>query len=220
MKNKLGIFCMILGTALLLGALSLFLRNQHEAADAANSAEALLPQIIEMIKQNQSAAQYESLPPPATEGSSDEPTVPTLPTIGDIYNPEMTVAEINGYGYVGYLSIPSLGLELPIMSKWDYARLKIAPCRYTGSTKTDDLVLSAHNYSRHFGAIAQLKIGATVIFTDMDGVVSTYEVKEITVLPPTAVEEMTAGIYDLTMFTCTYGGKSRVTVRCDRVMDK
>ena len=32
----------------------------------------------------------------------------------------------------------------------------------------------------------------------------------------TAVEEMTAGEYDLTLFTCTYGGQSRVTVRCDR----
>jgi hypothetical protein len=25
---------------------------------------------------------------------------------------------------------------------------------------------------------------------------------------------MTDGEYDLTLFTCTYGGKSRVTVRC------
>ena len=28
---------------------------------------------------------------------------------------------------------------------------------------------------------------------------------------------MTAGDFDLTLFTCTYGGKSRVTLRCDRV---
>lgn len=219
MKSKLGIFCMILGTALLIGALFLFLLNQQEAADAANSADELLPQIIQMIKENQSA-QQETRPSSSENDTVEGPSISTIPTIPDIYDPEMTVVEINGYGYVGYLSIPSLGLELPIMSKWDYARLKIAPCRYAGSTKTDDLVLSAHNYSRHFGTISQLKIGALVTFTDMDGIVSTYEVVEVTVLPPTAVEEMTAGVYDLTMFTCTYGGKSRVTVRCDRVISK
>jgi sortase A len=36
------------------------------------------------------------------------------------------------------------------------------------------------------------------------------------ILDPYAVEEMTAGNYDLALFTCTYGGKSRVTVYCDR----
>ena len=39
------------------------------------------------------------------------------------------------------------------------------------------------------------------------------------ILQPTAVEEMTAGEFDLTLFTCTYGGKSRVTVRYDRVAE-
>lgn len=28
---------------------------------------------------------------------------------------------------------------------------------------------------------------------------------------------MTSGDYPLTLFTCTYGGKSRITVRCDAV---
>ena len=31
---------------------------------------------------------------------------------------------------------------------------------------------------------------------------------------PTSVQEMTDGDWDLTLFTCTVGGKSRVTVRC------
>ena len=40
---------------------------------------------------------------------------------------EMTVTELNGWDYIGYLSIPSIGLELPVMSQWSYAGLKIAP---------------------------------------------------------------------------------------------
>ena len=35
-------------------------------------------------------------------------------------------------------------------------------------------------------------------------------------LPETAVEEMRAGEWDLTLFTCTYDGRARVTVRCIR----
>ena len=50
----------------------------------------------------------------------------------------------------------------------------------------------------------------------MDGVVTNYEVVGLDVLVPTAVEEMTAGDFDLTLFTCTYGGQSRVAVYCDR----
>lgn len=51
---------------------------------------------------------------------------------------------------------------------------------------------------------------------DMDGVRSDYQVASVEVLAPTAVEEMTSGTYDLTLFTCTYGGRSRVAVRCQR----
>ena len=53
-------------------------------------------------------------------------------------------------------------------------------------------------------------------FTDLDGMRYCYQVVKVETLEPTAVEEMSAGKYDLTLFTCTYGGASRVTVRCER----
>ena len=201
MRNKAGIFCMLLGAALLAAALLLFSGNRSEASEAAAASEAVLPRVEAAIAER-------------TGGAGESEVPPVLP---DPYDPEMTVVEIDGYGYVGYLSIPALGLELPVMAEWDYGRLKIAPCRYTGSTKTDDLVIAAHNYARHFGALQTLQPGDAVWFTNMDGVTTAYEVAAVEVLQPTAVEEMTAGEYDLTLFTCTYGGRSRVTVRCDRV---
>ena len=51
----------------------------------------------------------------------------------------------------------------------------------------------------------------------MEGTTVEYEVIALDILEPTAIEEMTAGEFDLSLFACTYGGKSRVTVRCDRV---
>lgn len=193
---------MVLGAVLVLAALSLFLWNQRENNEAGTSAEKILPQVMEQIE---------------TPGAGQEVEEPSYP---DPYDPTMTEVEIDGYAYVGYLSIPSLELELPVMSEWDYTRLKIAPCRYAGSTKTDDLVICAHNYTRHFGPIRNLTPGDTVTFTDMDGVVWQYEVVAVDILAPTDVEDMTAGGYDLTLFTCTYGGASRVTVRCERAAEE
>ena len=127
---------------------------------------------------------------------------------------EMPVETIDGVDYVGVLRIPSLALELPVISQWSYPLLKIAPCRYSGSAYQNNLVLCAHNYASHFGNLKNLHIGAAVTFTDMDGNLFTYQVAELETLPPQATEEMENGDWDLTLFTCTVGGQSRVTVRC------
>ena len=74
----------------------------------------------------------------------------------------------------------------------------------------------AHNYNNHFGRLSQLNIGDSLCFTSMDGVTTHYTVVAKDILAPTAVEEITEGAYDLTLFTCTYGGASRVTVYCDK----
>ena len=195
MQSKIGTICMILGAALILAALSLFLLNEQQSQQAQKRVDDLLQQVVERTAE--AAAEADVLP--------------------DLYDPTMTEQEIKGYRYIGYLSVPSLGLELPIMSDWSYVQLRIAPCRYSGSTKSDDLVLMAHNYKSHFGNFSKLEIGDAVVFTDMDGAVTQYAVTAKEVLLPTAVEEMTAGEYALTLFTCTYGGRNRVTICCDRI---
>ena len=109
-----------------------------------------------------------------------------------------------------------LGLELPVLSDWDYTKLNIAPCRYHGTLRGEDLVIMAHNYSCHFGPISRLQEGDEVLFVDMDGILTRYQVVGSDILNPFSSREITAGVYDLTLFTCTYGGKSRVTVYCNR----
>lgn len=53
-------------------------------------------------------------------------------------------------------------------------------------------------------------------FTDMDGIESTYQVKEIGVVQPTAAEELKNSEWDLILYTCTYGGQDRIAVCCAR----
>ena len=55
---------------------------------------------------------------------------------------------------------------------------------------------------------------------DMRLEVGRYTVAELETLGKYDVEEMTSGDWDLTLFTCTYGGQSRVTVRCLRTAEK
>lgn len=201
MRNKLGLGCIILGVLLLCGSLVLYLQNREEDHRAKEQATKILPQMIAEIPQVPSKeAVAERLAP--SEFKSPEAF-------------EMTEVEIDGYAYIGYLSIPALELNLPIMSQWDSARLKIAPCRYFGSVNGEDLVLMAHNYASHFGRIKELKLGDEVIFTDMDGFSTRYLVVNKDVLSPYAVEEITSGDFDLTLFTCTYGGENRIGVYCE-----
>lgn len=214
MRNKLGITCMILGAVLVAAALSLFLWNRYEQDQADKAVLNLLPQVLEKIEDRASTEATEEAPGAETmETESNRLTWPFLPTET---SKRMTEVEIDGYSYVGYFTIPDLGLQLPIMSDWSYAKLRKAPCRYYGDMYTDDLVILAHNYARHFGYLNQLEPGAIVIFTDMDGVSTRYAVAAIDVVSPGAVEEVTSGNYDLTLLTCTYGGRSRVVAWCDR----
>ena len=201
---------MVLGVLLILGAVALSWWNQKEDNDVQKAAVQIMPQLVQQIRENTVAE---------TVGPQDA-FVPELELQKPVAllteeDKKMTEVEIDGNLYIGYLSIPALNMELPIMSDWSYAQLQIAPCRYHGSIRGEDLVLMAHNYRSHFGYINRLELGAQVIFTDMDGKTTVYTVVGQDILDPSAVEVITAGEYDLTLFTCTYGGASRITVYCD-----
>ena len=201
---------MVLGVLLILGAGALSWWNQKEDNDVQKAAVQIMPQLVQQIRENTVAE---------TVGPQDA-FVPELELQKPVAllteeDKKMTEVEIDGNLYIGYLSIPALNMELPIMSDWSYAQLQIAPCRYHGSIRGEDLVLMAHNYRSHFGYINRLELGDQVIFTDMDGKTTVYTVVGQDILDPSAVEVITAGEYDLTLFTCTYGGASRITVYCD-----
>ena len=129
---------------------------------------------------------------------------------------EMPSEEIDGRSYIGVLRLPTLGLELPVLGEWSDSGSRAAPCRYSGSAYLDNMVIAGHNYSGHFGTLKNLAPGDALSFTDIDGNVFSYTVVELETLPPYAVEEMTSGDWDLTLFRCTVGGQSRLAVRCKR----
>ena len=203
MPKKSGIAIVTAGAVLILSALLLLLYNRYEDANAGQEAESLLENVEAVIETKRIKVPVTSKRPDATPSTTP-------------LDPQIPVVMLDGYEYVGYVEIPILGLKLPVMSEWDYTRLKVAPCRQFGSSRTDDLVIAAHNYENHFGRLKELSAGDTVIFTDMEGVVNTYSVKKIETLNPNEVDAVQNSGYDLVLYTCTKGGQTRVTVFCDR----
>lgn len=181
-------------------------RAKSASGDVMEQLEQLIPQILEVPEE---AAQV--FTPPVLQ-NPDEIEYPDY-----LLNPHVTlpVETIMGIDYIGVLQIPRLGLKLPIINQFNMERLRVSPCRFTGSPYQNNFVICAHNYDCHFGRLKNLNMGDKLTFTDIDNNVFTYRVLELEILEPDDVEDMIDTVYwDMTLFTCTLGGASRVTVRC------
>ena len=207
-KNSKGNILIFLGILMILGALGLTGYNLWDANRAREAAEQITDQLIdkidESVKDEETAAPYV------------DPNTP------------MPVEVIDGYEYIGVLEIPSKDLSLPVMNEWDYTRLKISPCRFTGSYYSDDLVICAHNYDKHLGRLLNIDLGVDVYFTNVEGLTIHYIVTNRETVEPTDVERMIENTgnsetslldWDMTLFTCNLGGQTRCAVRCSRVED-
>ena len=214
MPKKAGILFIIVGAVLILSALLLFLYNTYDGMRAGQDAELALGDVQAAIAANQASRTTE----PTADVAETTPTEETEPE--ETLDPEMPVTYINGNGYIGYLLIPDLELGLPVMDTWSESKLNVAPCRQFGSTRTDDLVIAAHNFATHFGKLSTLKDGADVYFTDMDGIEIHYSLTKMETLSPYSIEEVQYSGHDLVLYTCTPGGASRVVAFCDRVEEK
>lgn len=160
--------------------------------------------------------------PTAVPTATPDPSQPTTPPMatGALYERvpgmEMPGQQIAGHEYVGTLSIPALSLTLPVQRNWSYPNLTVSPCRYSGSAYAGEFVIIAHTYQSHFGKLSGLEIGSTVSFTDMEGNVFRYIVREKVTLNPTDTEALTNSGYDLTLATCSFSGSKRLAVRCEK----
>ena len=207
--KKRAAFLIGAGCLLLSASLTLVVNNQLESAGAEKSAAALSEAFLTR------SVYYET---PVTEraGTLRESTPEMDETRSAVEHASVKQPiVIDGQQYIGLLSIPSLGLNLPVNDDISYPLLKATPCRYYGSEETGSLIIAAHNYNGHFGRIGSLKPGDRVDFTGADGIAESYAVSEVQTLANNAVDEMIKpGDWDLTLFTCTYSGADRITVRC------
>lgn len=213
-KRRLWCWIVAMGAMLLLAALFLVFYNLYEDKKSGRVSEAILTELKQEIMENSVST---------TETENSRP-------INDLYveyenetktepNTDPSL-EIDDSVYVGIISIPELGLELPVIRNWSYPNLRIAPCVYSGAAASNDLIIAAHNYKSHFGNLSYLYSGSPIRFTDVCGKVYDYEVVQIDTIGGYDVPSMHDGSgksWNLTLFTCTLGGRSRVSVRAVRI---
>lgn len=186
-KNKRGIIFLCIGLSMFLIAACFYVYNIVEDKNAGKVAEEILDKMDKALEQQTK-------------------------------NPDSnSVIMVDGEAFCGKVIVDKLGVELPVFRDWDYTKLKDAPCRYSGNVATNDLIIAAHNYGSHFGNIKNLVIGDQLVFMDTNGKEHRFAVKEVITLEGIAIKDMLDGDWDFTLFTCTKGGKHRVTVRCDAV---
>ena len=174
------------------------------------------PEITETPMPTESTEPTETPEPtPSPEPTSTPTPAPTGKLYERVPGMEMPGEKVNGHEYIGTLSIPSLGLKVPVQRNWSYENLSVSPCRYSGSAYAGNLAIIAHTY--HFGKLSSLALDATITFTDMENNVFRYVVREKNTISPNDANEIAHSGYDLTLVTCTLSGTKRVAVYCERV---
>lgn len=212
-RRKKGTFWMIGGMLLIAAAFFLTAFNIYDGMRAEKEARGILEELEQKIVGQISSDSSEKPENSSGSDGQDQADYELFP------EKEMPVIEVDGIWYSGILEIPSLDLELPVAEEWSYANLRDALCCYSGSLYQDDLVIAGHNYRRFFRNLKHLVPGAEVRFIDAEGNVFSYQAAWTEVLESDEGMAMTAPSddWDLTLFTCTYGGQQRIAVRCGKV---
>ena len=229
MRNLYKIFITI-GTMLILSALFLCIYNIRESRKAYEISQENLSELKKLIpespKENTDIFEYEIPEDDLFAPYEEKETEPYQEKIyedvprDDDEESEMTYIIVNEYYYCGYISLPSLGIELPVLDGWNYPNLQISPCLYSGNPQDNNMIIAAHNYSNHFGQIEDLNSDDEIYFTDCEGKTYGYTVVNTEYIGGYDVESMFRGSendWDLTLFTCTFDGRTRVTVRAQRI---
>lgn len=200
-KNARGRFLIAIGAVLVVAALSLVFYNfYHENASRKSMNEA-----FDKLKSEI----------PVHTGSNDSPF--DVFDDGENAPQEDDTLELDGKLYMGIIDMPSLNQQFPVIKNWSYPDMNIAPCRYDGTRAGRDFIICAHNYAGFFDKLDQLVSGDEIIFTDIHGKSYSYTVSYSELISGWNLDAMYKGAaedWDLTLFTCTWSGYSRVTVRC------
>ena len=138
------------------------------------------------------------------------------------------ILNINGNGIMGYVSIPKLGVELPVYHGISAEVLNIACGHLEGTSlpvggETTHCVLSAHRglpHAKLFTELDKMELGDVFTLTVLDRTL-TYQVDQILVVRPDEINDvqLVAGEDFCTLLTCTpYGVNShRLLVRGTRI---
>ena len=122
------------------------------------------------------------------------------------------------------LKIPKINIEYPVLSATSDALLFVSLNKYWGPQPNEvgNYCIVGHYYEngKMFGKLHKLKNGDKAELTDLSGNTLKYRVYNKYVVEPTdtrCTSQLTDGRKELTLITCTNGGKQRLVVKLRQV---
>ena len=244
MRKKASLILIISGTALLITACGFFAYTRIYNYTAGRRAQELLESMMEEVDwrlpdmteitndavshPNDHDSRGDTYPgreplvtvqvpgdaePPDSNGSTLSGEAPES---GDNTEFPNTQSEQPAYPTIGILSIPKLGVRLPVISESSDALLKISVCRLSGyvDSKPYRLVVAGHNIKSHFGGLESLQLGDSVAFTTGAGDTTYYSAIEISDIRGTdGAHVLASDGWDITLLTCKTDNTMRTMIR-------
>lgn len=210
-KSIIGKGIVALGICFIIAAGFVAVQNELIEKNAEDFNATMLSQVemqIQVESQVLSYAQVGSTTVTQSEGTVTTTTI-TTDDGEEIYVPQVVV---DNREYVGVLSIPAISITIPVQTSWSYAKLFDTPCVFEGSIAQGNLIIAGHNYRAHFSQLSQLAIGNEVTLKDATGVTHYYTVTAKESIHENYVDDLRAGEWDLTLFTCDFDNNSVRTV--------
>lgn len=216
MKRRIfGTVFLVFGIVMVAASLLLVGRNLWVEEVAGVQAQAAMDKLMAYVPETTRPAPKPEKPVTLT-GNDGAVITESLAGMQQAPVADMPKVVIDGVPYIGYLEIPAIDLKLPVIGESNEDNLEIAPCRFYGTVYQKNFVIGGHRYRRHFRKLKTLGYGDRVSFTTMDGSVFTYTVADCEVIEPYEAEYLCTGNWDLSLYTCTPGGLTRVVLRCLR----
>ena len=184
--------------------------KENSIADDSTTKNIVNDVIIVALPENEADNMQEEAPPVQEETSSEE---------------TYTANDGEAYTIDSRLTIPSLGIDYPVLSETSEELLKISLNKYWGHgpNQVGNYCIVGHNYAngKLFGKLSQMEIGDTAILKDMaTGSSVTYEAYNKYVVDPTDVSctsQLTNGRREMTLITCKEYGTKRLVIKCREI---
>ena len=132
-----------------------------------------------------------------------------------------TASDGQKYEAIGFVRIPKIGVDYPILEDSTDALLKVSVCKFHGSNPNEvgNLCIVGHNYrnSKFFSKVPTLSVGDIVEIEDLSKRTLQYEVYDIHTVDPKDRKDTTQytnGKKEVTLITCTNDSKQRYIVKC------
>lgn len=134
----------------------------------------------------------------------------------DRIDTSMSSLNIDSTDFCAVLEIPRYGACLPVATKWDKTRVRMYPCRYTGSIYDGTLVIGGADSRGQLDFLSDITEGDAVLLTDTEGNCYAYKINAIELADIASTETLISDECDLVLFARNTYSSGYTVIRCKK----